>query len=351
MPCYNSLAMGLNLKELSDDQLLHQTKDLAQEERKLTTEVLRHLKEVEARLLHLQVGCHSLFDYCVRELRYSEAAASRRIQAMKILKDVPQTAQAIEDGKLNLSNVSAVQSFLNREAKDNGKIYTFDEKRDLLQSIENKSRRECDQLLATISPASVLPQEKEKPITDSKTQLSIVLDETVVQNLKRIQELLAHQCPSGSYAEVIGKMTEIVLDKIDPNRKAERARHQNRPTLNGPTLKEDLAPSTQTSPPPAETAASLIHSERPIRREPILARVKHEVWRRDQGRCTFKDATGRRCMNRFRLQMDHFPRPVCLGGKSVTSNLRLLCYPHHKYESLRMLGPSTMNRYYFKSAL
>src|SRR3954468_19107006 len=107
--------MKINLKELSDQQLLNKTKGLAQEERKLTTEILWHLKEVEARLLHLKMGCHSLFDYCVRELMYSEGAATRRIQAMKLLKEVPETAQAIEEGKLNLSNVSAVQSFLNRE--------------------------------------------------------------------------------------------------------------------------------------------------------------------------------------------------------------------------------------------
>ena len=344
---YKTLLMILNLKELSDSQLLRQTQDLVQEERKLTTEVLWHLKEVEARLLHLRVGCSSLFDYCVRELKYSEAAASRRIQAMRLLKEVPETAQALEEGKLNLSNVSAVQSFLNREAKENGKTYTVEEKRDLLQSVENKSRRECDQLLATISPLSALPPEKERPITETKTQISVVLDETAIQKLKRIQELLAHQCPSGSYAELISKMTDIVLNKIDPQRKAERARLKSRPSLN-----QDPPSSPQPSVPPAEPAENRAPSsaqaqkKTSTQREHISAKVEHTVWQRDQGQCTFVDPkTGRRCSSRYCLQMDHI-RPLCHGGNSDASNLRLLCFHHHRYESLRVIGPSTMKQYF-----
>jgi hypothetical protein len=337
--------MNSNLKELSDSLLLRQIKDLVQEERKLTTEVLWHLKEVEARMLHLQIGCHSLFDYCVRELKYSEPAASRRLQAMKLLKEVPETAQAIEAGTLNLSNVSAVQSFLNREAKENGKTYTPDEKRDLLQSVENKSRRECDQLLAAISPASALPTEKEKPITETKTQISVVLDVTVVKKLKRIQGLLAHQCPDGSYAQLFSKMTDIVLDKIDPQRKAERARPQN---ASSEEESPAIPPSPQKPPvPPAEPATRVAqsHTQSKIRREPIPAHVKHEVWERDQGQCSFVDVrTGRRCSSHYGLQMDHII-PVCHEGKSETSNVRLLCFRHHRYESLRVIGHHTMAKY------
>ena len=346
--------MNLNIKKMSDSQLLLRTKDLVQEERRLTTEVLWHLREVDARLLHLQIGCHSLFDYCVRELKYSETAASRRIQAVKLLKELPETAQAIEDGKLNLSNVSAVQSFLNREAKENGKTYTSEEKRDLLQSVENKSRRECDKLLATISPQSALPPEKEKPITETKTQISVVLDQEVVQKLKRIQELLAHPCPNGSYAEVISKMTDIVLNKIDPEQKAKRAKTNNKSESHETP---EVHPFSKTVVPPAGPASNVAEScnsdEVPTKssagRELTRAKVKHAVWQRDQSQCTFVDPkTGRRCCSRYGLQMDHII-PICHGGTSEAQNLRLLCKNHHKYESLRIIGKSTMEKYYSKT--
>ncbi|MCY4374002.1 MAG: hypothetical protein OXC31_09510, partial [Spirochaetaceae bacterium] len=63
---------------LSDRELLRQTSTLVRHERHLLGTVIDHLAEIEARRLFLQRGCSSLFDYAVRELRYSDAAAGRR---------------------------------------------------------------------------------------------------------------------------------------------------------------------------------------------------------------------------------------------------------------------------------
>ena len=46
--------------------------------------VLDHLREIEARRLHLTRGYGSLFDYVVHELGYTAAAAWRRIKAMRL---------------------------------------------------------------------------------------------------------------------------------------------------------------------------------------------------------------------------------------------------------------------------
>ncbi|MBS1984554.1 MAG: hypothetical protein JST16_10310, partial [Bdellovibrionales bacterium] len=67
------------IRALKDSELLSATKALAQKERAVTMKVLRHLQEIERRKLYA-FRFTSLFDYAVRELGYSEAAASRRIQ-------------------------------------------------------------------------------------------------------------------------------------------------------------------------------------------------------------------------------------------------------------------------------
>ena len=52
-------------------------------------------------------------------------------------------------------------------------------------------------------------------------------------------------------------------------------------------------------------------------RRPIPESVRHEVWRRDEGKCT-------RCGSRVRLEFDHII-PIAFGGGSTARNLQLLC--------------------------
>ena len=62
----------------------------------------------------------------------------------------------------------------------------------------------------------------------------------------------------------------------------------------------------------------------------IPAPVRSEVWRRDQGRCSYVDRfSGRRCGSRYRLEIDHVV-PFALGGATELSNLRLHCKAHHR---------------------
>jgi 5-methylcytosine-specific restriction endonuclease McrA len=52
-------------------------------------------------------------------------------------------------------------------------------------------------------------------------------------------------------------------------------------------------------------------------REPIPEAVRHEVWRRDKGRCVD-------CGSRERLELDHII-PVSAGGSSTARNIELRC--------------------------
>ena len=58
--------------------------------------------------------------------------------------------------------------------------------------------------------------------------------------------------------------------------------------------------------------------------------VRREVWRRDQGCCSYVDRhSGRRCRSRYRLEIDHVV-PFALGGATELSNVRLRCRVHHR---------------------
>ena len=94
---------------LSDRELLAQTSNLARVERHLQGAIIDHLTEIEARGLFLRRGYSSLFEYAVRELGYSDAAAGRRIAAMRLCADNPHTRERLRDGSLSLSAAAELQ--------------------------------------------------------------------------------------------------------------------------------------------------------------------------------------------------------------------------------------------------
>src|SRR5262249_13180320 len=106
-----------NLKTLSDNDLLSKTKVVVHQEREVTTRVLRHLREVERRRLYADLGYSSLHDFAIRELKYSNSAARRRIEAMRLLKELPEVEAKIQSGHLNLTTVLQVRSFFKTERK------------------------------------------------------------------------------------------------------------------------------------------------------------------------------------------------------------------------------------------
>ena len=114
----------LEIKKLSDQNLLFQTKYLVQKERNITIQVLRHLSEIESRKLHLKRGFSSLFDYAVRDLGYSHSAAYRRIKVMKLCREVPEIVSKLKVGSLNLTTVSKVQSYFEKQDKKAKKSQT-----------------------------------------------------------------------------------------------------------------------------------------------------------------------------------------------------------------------------------
>jgi hypothetical protein len=64
------------------------------------------------------------------------------------------------------------------------------------------------------------------------------------------------------------------------------------------------------------------------RREPIPERVRHEVWRRDQGQCVD-------CGSRERLEFDHII-PVSSGGPNTARNIELRCEPCNRKKAAKI---------------
>lgn len=66
--------------------------------------------------------------------------------------------------------------------------------------------------------------------------------------------------------------------------------------------------------------------------------VKAQIWKRDQGCCSFVSAnSGKVCGSKYQVQVDHI-KPFALGGETKVQNLRLLCAQHNRFEAQRIFG-------------
>src|ERR1035438_1259489 len=139
--CYSDV---LSLNSLSDQLLLEETKSLVSEEGRITRDVISHLEEIERRKLYLKRGYPSLFEMCTKELNYSESSAGRRIAAMRLIKTLPEAKEKLEQGKVNLSTLTQLNTFIRREEKTSSTLIAMPRKQELLKLIENKSQRQTE---------------------------------------------------------------------------------------------------------------------------------------------------------------------------------------------------------------
>lgn len=208
----------MNLKHLSDEALLSQTKNSVNREREMTLLVLHHLKEVERRRLFAGLGYSSLFDYATRELGYCAAAACRRIDAMRLLKELPKLEEKVQEGRLTLSTLARAQSFFKKEMTIQDKGASQEEKIQLMKILENKSTREVErELIMRSNYPEAHFNEKIKPVTAELSELKVYLSEETLKDLEKLKGLLAHSHSNMTTAELIGYLAKLGLKKLDPS--------------------------------------------------------------------------------------------------------------------------------------
>ena len=265
----------MKLSHLTDKILLIDTKKLVISEREVTSRVLHHLKEIDHRKLYSEHKYSSLFDFCVRELGYSEASAYRRIVAARLLAEIPEIDVKIESGLLTLSNISQMNQFF----KDS----STSEKRGILKKIEGLSKRECEKKLFQLSGKEDLPKDTQRRVSQDKVQVAIVLSDETMRELDKLKALLGKNL---SMDELVQFMAKEAIKSVEKNK-----------------FKQVKRPRKVLS--PAKVGRV------------IPAGLKREIYQRDQ-KCT-------NCGSIHRLNFDH-RIPFALGGPTKKENLRLLCF-------------------------
>ena len=312
----------MRLNNLSDEQLHQDLQTLVQGERELLTKILHHLKEVERRKLFSDFGCSSLFDYALHKLGYSEGGAHRRIQAMRLMRDLPEIEVKIASGELSLSNISQAQSLFNDLKKQNKKSdMPAKQKLRILEQLENKSAREGKRSLLELRPKGLLPKERHRQVSSTHTEVRLVMDDQLKDKLEDVRSLLGQNAAELSYAELMSAMADVCLSGLKAKRFGKKRTSSAENRTSGAERKE--------KPVATQVLSTSKGSERRKTRY-IPQRIKHEVWRRDRGCCT-------QCGSRQRLNYDHVI-PLAKNGETTSSNLRLLCFNCNQRAAMAVFG-------------
>lgn len=215
----------MNLKHLRDDELLSVTKDLVQMERSTLTKILHHLREIERRRLYSDLGCASLFEYAVKHLQYSEGQAGRRIQAMRLIKEIPEIEHKIASGALSLSNISQAQSFFresNAAGAGSAPTVTREQKLQVLSLLENKSARDGQRELIQLGGDIAIPKERERVLADDKSEVRFVMDQDLRQKLEEVRGLLGPEGAGLGFAELVAKLAQLSAETLRAKRFGKR---------------------------------------------------------------------------------------------------------------------------------
>ena len=274
---------------LSDRELLRETRNLVRHERHLQGAVIDHLTEIEARGLYLQRGFSSPFDYAVRELGYSDAAAARRIGAMRLCADQPDAREGLRDGSLTLSAAAELQWAFDRQrrrgsisgtatiapagtpAADSAPAVPLAPaepeppplvldavgRRQLVEEAAGKSARQVRRMLADLDPELAPPADRVRPLGDGRYELKATIDAECQQGLEQLRGLLSHVDPRMTMGQLVGRLVREALDRHDPSRPPRRARGGSRPAdakANAP--RTPTPEQAQRRSAPADTAAA-----------------------------------------------------------------------------------------------
>lgn len=266
----------MNIKNLTDAQLIKDTKTLVSQELKYLVAILKNLIEIESRRLFSEFKYPSMLEFIIKELGYSNSAACRRLQSARLLEEIPDIESKIRSGSLSITNLHRASIFFKKERINETSTRSL-----ILSKLEDKSQLECEKILLELTPRP-LPSEGIRPVSKEHIQLKINVHESTHKKLDDVKCLLGfHVIDDEFFSSLADEAKENIIKKRFKLTKNGRKTHSKSRT-----------PSNHDK------------------------------------RTTYEKAQEKKCENcggLFLLQQDHI-HPFAKGGKSDASNLRLLCF-------------------------
>jgi hypothetical protein len=360
------------LAAIPDDELLRRLADLLRASRRVESELVAHIAEVDERRLYAREAAPSMFAYCTEVLHLSKAQAYLRIAVARASRAHPVLLSLLADGSLHLTGIALLAPHLTPERRD-----------DLLRRSVHRSKRGIEELIAELAPrpdapavirrlparrdsgsgAEPLPAEHPAPMLQqccdvspgpaessdprpdrigrdafqlrpdgvgrvdrgtapiqplglARYKVQFTASASLREKLERLRALMRPDVPDGDLAAIIDRLVTEKLERIEARRFAKTGRPR--------TVIEGVVPAPSS------------------RRVP--AAVRRAVHERDGNRCGYVDDSGRRCSEGHHLEYHH-RHPYRMGGGHGVKNIGLVCRTHNAYLAELDYGREAMARH------
>ena len=331
-----------SFSRLSDDELLRRLSELLGQSRRVESELVAHIGEVDARRLYAREAASSMFAYCTDVLNLSEHEAYLRIAVARASREHPMLLEMLAEGRLALSVIARLAPHLTEVNRET-----------VLARAEGKTKRQIEELVAELSPKPdvpaimrKLPERRDEtsqlvpervtflhtpaparsmapaprpgvePLSPARYKIQFTASAEFHGKLERLRSLMRSSVPDGDLAAII---EEAVTEKL---KRLEAKRFGKTKSPRKSIEQADTSPSSRYIPAP----------------------VKRAVSERDGDQCAFVDERGRRCKAREGLELHH-KQPYGRGGDHRPKNIQMMCRAHNGYLAERDYGKEVMERY------
>ncbi|HEX7622635.1 MAG TPA: hypothetical protein VF400_03615, partial [Anaeromyxobacteraceae bacterium] len=205
--------------------------------------------EFDTRRAWAEEGYGSLWDYLLRVLHLREGAAFRRIAAMRVLRRLPALAEALRDGRLCLSTVTALgpllteanvgelvarAAFLTKAGVERlvVALQPRTAPKDGLRRLPSKKAQPCETATPvdepsapTMSVATAPPPPAAfqlappssratlEPVTADTYSLRVTVDAALEKEIEELKALLSLKIPNGDLTAVVREAVQCALEK------------------------------------------------------------------------------------------------------------------------------------------
>lgn len=159
------------MQSISDDDLLRRLSELLNQSRRVESNLVAHIGEVDARRLYAREASSCMFTYCTEVLHLSEAEAYLRIAAARASRKYPMLLTMLSDGRIHLSGIGKLAPHLTEANCE-----------EVLARAAHKSKREIEELVAELAPKPDVPATVRKVPAHAETAPAAQLRPDAVKN-------------------------------------------------------------------------------------------------------------------------------------------------------------------------
>ena len=248
---------------MTHEKIKNEIARLIQVERQNLSQFLTLLKKAEDERSYIAFDFTSLFDWLVRYFKYPSGCAQRRLEAVRLMRVIPEVKDKLEQGSLSLSSLNTAQAIIKAQEKATNTRLTTEAKAEALKQIENQSAKKATETLLQRFPEAAPDVEKPQTrlLKNNITQFSMNFSTEDMEELQRAKELLSHTLPTADQGDIFKYLLREYNKRKDPLRKSISAAEMNR--------KENGQPSQ--------------------------AQTRREVFQSNDGKCCYVHANGRIC--------------------------------------------------------